>query len=79
MVWHFMAQLNIKSEEAHRLAVSLSALTGESLTQAITRALAERLERERLLQDGAARRDRLAQLAAEVRASLRAPIPGQSG
>jgi antitoxin VapB len=34
--------------EADRLARELSALTGESLTEAVTRALEERLERQRL-------------------------------
>jgi antitoxin VapB len=37
--------LNIKSDEAHRLARRLAQLTGESMTSAVTRALAERLER----------------------------------
>lgn len=37
--------MNIKSEEAHRLARELAALTGESLTTAVTSALRERLER----------------------------------
>lgn len=37
--------LNIKNEEAHRLAGHLAKLTGESLTQAVTVALRERLER----------------------------------
>lgn len=66
-----VAQLNIKSEEAYRLASELARLTGESLTQAITQALAERLERERLARDKAERRARLAALAGELRASLR--------
>lgn len=39
--------LSIKSAEADRLAREVAALTGESLTQAITKALRERLERER--------------------------------
>jgi antitoxin VapB len=39
--------LNIKNAEAHRLAQELSALTGESLTTAVTLALSERLERTR--------------------------------
>jgi antitoxin VapB len=39
--------LNIKNDEAHRLAAELSRLTGESLTAAVTAALRERLERER--------------------------------
>ena len=37
--------LNIKSDEAHRLARQLAELTGESMTAAVTRALSERLER----------------------------------
>jgi antitoxin VapB len=37
--------LNIKSDEAHRLARQLAQTTGESMTAAVTRALAERLER----------------------------------
>lgn len=40
-------QLNIKNDEAHKLATELSRLTGESLTAAVTLALRERLSRER--------------------------------
>jgi antitoxin VapB len=39
--------LNIKNPETHRLARELADLTGETMTGAITRALEERLERER--------------------------------
>ena len=39
--------LNIKSDEAHRLASELAGMTGESLTAAVTSALRERLARER--------------------------------
>jgi antitoxin VapB len=39
--------LNIKNEEAHRLASELATLTGETLTKAVTEALRERLEREK--------------------------------
>ncbi len=39
--------LNIKSEEAHRLARELAQLTGETMTGAVTVALRERLARER--------------------------------
>jgi antitoxin VapB len=39
--------LNIKDEHAHRLAKQLSRLTGESMTQAVTVALEERLDREK--------------------------------
>ena len=41
--------LNIKSREADRLARQLTAVTGESLTTAVTKSLAERLERCRRL------------------------------
>ena len=39
-------QLNIKNREAYRLAKDISERTGESLTEVVTRALRERLERE---------------------------------
>jgi antitoxin VapB len=42
--------LNIKNDEAHRLATELAALTGESLTGAVTSALRAQLARERRLQ-----------------------------
>jgi antitoxin VapB len=37
--------LNIKNEETHRLAQELAALTGESLTTAVSEAVRERLTR----------------------------------
>lgn len=37
--------LNIKDERTHRLARELANLTGESMTEAVTIALQERLER----------------------------------
>ena len=37
--------LNIKTEQAHRLAKKLAQQTGESMTTAVTRALEERLAR----------------------------------
>jgi antitoxin VapB len=39
--------MNIKNEEAYRLAKQLAELTGESLTAAVTEALRERLARVR--------------------------------
>jgi antitoxin VapB len=39
--------LNIKDDEAHKLATELANLTGEGLTAAVTLALRERLARER--------------------------------
>jgi antitoxin VapB len=40
--------LSLKDNETDRLAREVAALTGETLTDAIRKALAERLERERL-------------------------------
>ena len=37
--------MNIKSEEAHRIAKEITSHTGESLTSAVVVALRERLER----------------------------------
>jgi len=45
--------LNIKNDEAHRLAAELSRLTGETLTTTVTVALRERLDRERRRRDRA--------------------------
>lgn len=44
--------LNIKNEEAHRLARELAALTGESMSAAVAEALRERLERVRRTKEG---------------------------
>lgn len=52
--------LSFKDEETDRLAREVARLTGESLTVAVRRALAERLERERLrLGESAGIADRL--------------------
>ena len=40
--------LSLKDHETDRLAREVARLTGESLTEAVRKALAERLERERL-------------------------------
>lgn len=37
--------LNIKNERTHQLAARLAAATGESLTEAVTKAIEERLSR----------------------------------
>jgi antitoxin VapB len=44
-------QLNIKDAEATRLARELAELTGESQTEAVRKALAERLDREKAERD----------------------------
>jgi antitoxin VapB len=46
--------LSIKTEEADRLARELSRLTGETMTDAVTKALRERLERERAAREAEA-------------------------
>ena len=43
--------LNLKNPETHQLAKELAALTGESMTQAVTEAVRERLERVRKERD----------------------------
>ena len=46
--WKNRMALSLKDKETDRLARAVAALTGETLTDAIRKALAERLERERL-------------------------------
>lgn len=43
--------LNLKSEETHQLAKELAAITGESMTKAVTAAIRERLAAERRRRD----------------------------
>lgn len=57
--------LSIKTEEADRLARELSRLTGETMTDAITQAMRERLERLRTAQE--AQGDYIARAQAFVR------------
>jgi antitoxin VapB len=44
--------LSIKTDEADRLARALAALTGETMTEAVTMALRERLAREKAKRKG---------------------------
>jgi antitoxin VapB len=61
--------LSIKTVEADKLARSLARLTGESLTEAVTTALRERLQRERARRAGTDKLpERLLKLAKELRA-----------
>ena len=52
--------LNIKSEEAHRLARQVAQLTGETLTAAVTVSLRERLNRIQRERKGSLARELLA-------------------
>lgn len=68
------AQLNIKSEDAYRLASRLSELTGESLTSVVTKALQAELERLERQRDTQARVDHVMAIAKEIRAHMREPV-----
>lgn len=62
--------LNIKSEDAHRLARELAELTGESMTTAVTVAVRERRDRVR-----AGRDSPLAQRMLEIGKDCAARLP----
>ncbi|MGH2341330.1 type II toxin-antitoxin system VapB family antitoxin [Segnochrobactraceae bacterium EtOH-i3] len=57
--------MSIKTEKANRLAHELSRLTGETMTDAITQAMRERLDRLRAEQQ--AQRDYVSRMKAFVR------------
>jgi antitoxin VapB len=65
--------LNIKNEETHRLAQELAALTGESLTAAVTEAVRERLDRLRR-QRGTGLADRLLAIGKDCAGHLKEPF-----
>lgn len=65
--------LNIKNEEAHRLAQQLAKLTGESMSTAVTKAVRERLERVRR-KHGTSKAERLLQIGRECAAHLKEPF-----
>ena len=65
--------LNIKNDEAHRLAEELSRLTGESLTAAVTVAVRERLERVRR-ERGRSLADRLLAIGKDCAPRLKEPF-----
>ncbi len=68
------AQLNIKSEDAYRLASRLSELTGESLTSIVTKALQAEPERQERQRDIQARVDHVMEIAKDIRAHMREPV-----
>lgn len=60
--------LSIKSHTADRLARELVQLTGETITEAVTKALAERLQREREVRKAREEEvQRLLEYAAQIR------------
>jgi antitoxin VapB len=64
--------LNIKNEETHRLVRELAALTGESMTTAVTEAVRERLDRMRR-ERGISLSDRLLSIGKDCAARLAEP------
>jgi antitoxin VapB len=73
MVEGLNMSLNIKNEEAHRLAQQLAKLTGESMSTAVTKAVRERLERVRR-KHGTSKAERLLQIGRECAAHLKEPF-----
>ena len=67
--------MNIKNQEAHKLARQLARVTGESLTEAVTEALRERLKRVQNKDKHAARlSDRLLEIGRDCAARLKEPF-----
>jgi antitoxin VapB len=65
--------LNIKSEDTHRLAQELAALTGESMSAAVTEAVRQRLDRVRR-ERGVGLADRLPAIGKDCAAHLKEPF-----
>jgi antitoxin VapB len=65
--------LNIKNKEAHKLANQLAKLTGENMTEAVTNAVRERLDRVRG-QRGSGLADRLVRIGKDCAAHLKEPF-----
>lgn len=65
--------LNIKNREAHKLAAQLAKLTGENMSEAVTNAVRERLERVRRARGGDLDQ-RLAVIAKDCAAHLKEPF-----
>ena len=66
----YHTSLNLKSDEAHRLARELADRTGESMTQAVVTALRERLERLDRNSDETSRVERILAIARAYSAGL---------
>jgi antitoxin VapB len=65
--------LNIKNEEADRLARELADLTGESVTAAVTEALRERLAREHRQRRRKAAPEELLEIARDIASRMKEP------
>jgi antitoxin VapB len=65
--------MNIKNEETHRLASQLAKITGESMSEAVGKAVRERLDRVRN-KGGERLVERLVQIGRECAAHLKEPF-----
>jgi antitoxin VapB len=65
--------INIKNDETHKLAQELAKLTGESMTEAVTEAVRERLERLRA-ERGEDLAQRLVRIGKECAVHLKEPF-----
>ena len=65
--------LNIKNKEAHKVASQLARLTGENMTEAVTKAVRERLDRVRC-QHGSGLADLLVRIGRDCAAHLKEPF-----
>ena len=65
--------LNIKNEDAHKLAQQLARLTGESMTEAVTESLRERLKKEQGRKTGKLS-DRLLEIGQDCAKRLKEPF-----
>ena len=65
--------LNIKTKEAHKLASELSKLTGENMSQAVTKAIQERIDRVRD-RHGSDLAERLIRIGKDCAAHLKEPF-----
>ena len=66
--------LNIKNPEAHRLASQLAKKTGESMTEAVTTALRERLDRVEQQKTHSSLAHRLLEIGKDCAAHLKEPF-----
>ena len=67
--------LHVQSEKAAFLASEHAALTGTSVASAVTDALRPRLEEDRRKRDRNERIDRILDIASDIRAHMRHPLP----
>jgi antitoxin VapB len=72
-------QLNIKSDDAYRLASRLSELTGESLTAVVTKALRAELDRQEHLRDREVLEEELWAIAGEIKANMSDDVTSDHG